>query len=80
MSCKIEDPIGGDIITTAIAHLAHSTPKKNLFCSSAPNDHTDRPMATGAPQKVKGRMKTTDKPGLGIEPIMSVLGRPVANI
>mgnify|MGYP001382783198 CR=1 FL=1 len=29
---NIEDTWGGDIVTAAIAHLAHSTPPKFLFC------------------------------------------------
>ena len=77
MSVKVEDSRGGDIVTAAIAHLAHSTPQKNLFCSWAPNDHTYHPLVKGAPQKSKGRMQASDKPGLGFEPIISELGNPV---
>ena len=29
---NIEDTWGGDIVTAAIAHLAHSTPPDFLFC------------------------------------------------
>jgi len=34
--------------------------------------------ATGAPQRVAGQMRASDKPGLGIEPNMDALGEPVA--
>jgi cis-L-3-hydroxyproline dehydratase len=33
--------------------------------------------ATGAPQRVNGRLTASTKPGLGIEPLMNVLGEPV---
>lgn len=32
ISMNVEDTWGGDIVTAAIAHLAHSTPDDYLFC------------------------------------------------
>lgn len=34
IAMNIEDTWGGDIVTAAISHLAHSTPPKYLFAST----------------------------------------------
>lgn len=73
----LEDSWGGDIVTAAISHLAHSTPAPFLFTSTDFNSYVTVQTAEGAPRRVKGRMSAPTKPGLGIEPIMSVLGKPV---
>ena len=74
----IEDSWGGDIITAAIAHLAHSTPEPLRFSATDFNSYVTVHNATGAPQRVAGRMSASDEPGLGIEPDRDVLGNPVA--
>ena len=74
----IEDSWGGDIITAAIAHLAHSTPESLRFSATDFNSYVTVRNATGAPQREAGRMRASDAPGLGIEPDMDVLGEPVA--
>lgn len=74
----IEDSWGGDIITAAIAHLAHSTPESLRFSATDFNSYVTVRNATGAPQRVAGRMRASDEPGLGIEPDMDVLGAAVA--
>ena len=74
----IEDSWGGDIITAAIAHLAHSTPEHLRFSATDFNSYVTVRNATGAPQRVAGQMRASDEPGLGIEPDMDVLGEPVA--
>jgi L-alanine-DL-glutamate epimerase-like enolase superfamily enzyme len=74
----IEDSWGGDIITAAIAHLAHSTPESLRFSATDFNSYVSVRNATGAPQRKAGRMIASDLPGLGIEPNMDALGKPVA--
>jgi len=74
----IEDSWGGDIITAAIAHLAHSTPEELRFSATDFNSYVSVQNATGAPQRVYGCMVATDEPGLGVELNMDVLGGPVA--
>ena len=74
----IEDSWGGDIITAAIAHLAHSTPESLRFSATDFNSYVTVRNATGAPQRVDGNMKASDEPGLGIAPDMDVLGKAVA--
>jgi hypothetical protein len=34
-------------------------------------------MAEGAPRRAAGTFRTTDRPGLGIEPVDEVLGAPM---
>ena len=74
----IEDTWGGDIITAAIAHLAHSTPEALRFSATDFNSYVSVRNATGAPQRVAGRMAASDAPGLGITPVTDTLGKPVA--
>ena len=77
IAMTLEDTWGGDIVTAAIAHLAHSTPPEFLFTATDFNSYVTQPLADGAPHRVNGRMASSMKPGLGIEPIMEVLGDPV---
>jgi cis-L-3-hydroxyproline dehydratase len=76
----IEDSWGGDIVTAAIAHLAHSTPTSFLFTSTDFNSYVTVSTAEGAPQRVAGNMAASTQPGLGIEPRAEVLGKPVLEI
>ncbi|MEW4527416.1 cis-3-hydroxy-L-proline dehydratase [Maioricimonas sp. JC845] len=77
IAMTIEDSWGGDIITAAIAHLAHSTPTEYLFTSTDFNSYVTQSIAKGAPQRVNGRMAASTAPGLGITPRFDVLGDPV---
>ena len=77
IAMTIEDTWGGDIVTAAIAHLAHSTPPELLFTSTDFNSYVTVSTAEGAPQRVHGRMAASTAPGLGIEPREDVLGQPV---
>ena len=74
----IEDSWGGDIVTAAIAHLAHSTPEALRFSATDFNSYVSVQNATGAPQRVDGSMVASDDAGLGVVPNMEALGRPVA--
>jgi len=77
MALTIEDTWGGDIVTAAIAHLAHSTPVRHRFTATDFNSYVTRQIAEGAPRRVAGVMKAGSEPGLGIEPMGAVLGEPV---
>lgn len=74
IAMTLEDSWGGDIITAAIAHLAHSTPEEFRFTSTDFNSYVTTSIAQGAPQRENGKMAASTKPGLGIEPKMEVLG------
>ncbi len=80
IAMTLEDSWGGDIVTAAIASLAHSTPSEFLFTSTDFNSYVTCSIAEGAPQRKGGRMAASTKPGLGIKPIFEVLGDPVIEI
>ena len=80
VSMTIEDSWGGHITTAAIAHLAHSTPTEFLFSSTDFNSYGTVKTAKGAPQRQSGRMAASKNSGLGVEPLMDVLGDPVIDI
>ena len=77
IAMTIEDTWGGDIITAAIAHLAHSTPPELLFTATDFNSYVTVSIAEGAPQRKNGRLAASSGPGLGIEPRREVLGPAV---
>lgn len=80
IAMTLEDSWGGDIVTAAIAHLAHSTPPEYLFTATDFNSYGTVNMAEGAPQRVQGRMSASTQPGLGVTPVNDVLGTPVLEI
>jgi L-alanine-DL-glutamate epimerase-like enolase superfamily enzyme len=80
IALTIEDTWGGDIITAAIAHLAHSTPPELLFSSTDFNSYVTLRIAEGAPQRVNGRLAAPTGPGLGITPNFEVLGPAVLDV
>ncbi|MDQ7249546.1 cis-3-hydroxy-L-proline dehydratase [Dongia sedimenti] len=80
IAMTIEDTWGGDIATTAIAHLAHSTPPELLFSATDFNSYVTVSTAEGAAQRKHGLMAAPTGPGLGLTPRMDVLGKPVFEI
>jgi L-alanine-DL-glutamate epimerase-like enolase superfamily enzyme len=80
VAMTLEDSWGGDIVTAAIAHLAHSTPPEFLFTATDFNSYVTVSIADGAPRRVNGRMTASTAPGLGIAAKMDVLGPPVLEI
>ena len=80
IAMTIEDTWGGDIITAAIAHLAHSTPEQFLFSATDFNSYVTKDFAEGAPKRDHGRLKASRQPGLGVEPMMDVLGEAVIDV
>ena len=77
IALTIEDTWGGDIVTAAIAALAHSTPPQLLFSSTDFNSYVTVSIAEGSPQRKHGRMSASKEPGLGIRPRLDVLGKPI---
>ena len=80
IAMTLEDSWGGDIVTAAIAHLAHSTPPEYLFTATDFNSYVTVSLADGAPRRVNGRMSAGTLPGLGITPRKDVLGKPLLEI
>jgi L-alanine-DL-glutamate epimerase-like enolase superfamily enzyme len=77
IAMTLEDSWGGDIVTAAIAHLAHSTPPEFLFTATDFNSYGTKSIADGAPKRVNGRMAASARPGLGVTPRFAELGEPV---
>jgi L-alanine-DL-glutamate epimerase-like enolase superfamily enzyme len=74
----IEDSWGGDIVTAAIAALAHSTPERFRFSATDFNSYVTVPFADGAPQREDGAMRASEDAGLGVSLRHDVTGAPVA--
>jgi L-alanine-DL-glutamate epimerase-like enolase superfamily enzyme len=80
IAMTLEDSWGGDIVTAAISHLAHSTPPELLFTATDFNSYVTVSLAEGAPKRLNGRMAASTASGLGIAPRKDVLGKPVVTI
>ena len=80
IAMTIEDSWGGDIVTAAIAHLAHSTPERLRFTATDFNSYVTRSIAEGAPEREEGFMTASDAPGLGVRPREEILGDPVLTV
>ena len=84
IECKIpmtiEDSWGGDIATSAIAHLAHSTPIKYRFSSTDFNSYNSITYTKGSPQRVNGKMQASDSNGLGVKINENLIGDPLITI
>jgi L-alanine-DL-glutamate epimerase-like enolase superfamily enzyme len=80
IAMTIEDSWGGDIVTAAIAHLAHSTPPQFLFTATDFNSYVTVSTADGAPRRRNGRMAASSAPGLGVTPKLDVLGQPKVDV
>jgi L-alanine-DL-glutamate epimerase-like enolase superfamily enzyme len=77
IAMTIEDSWGGDIVTAAIAHLAHSTPPAFRFSATDFNSYVTVTIADGAPSRREGRMAASTGPGLGVQPRLQMLGDPI---
>jgi L-alanine-DL-glutamate epimerase-like enolase superfamily enzyme len=80
IAVTIEDSWGGDIVTAAIAHLAHSTPPRFLFTATDFNSYVTVSTAEGGPSRENGRMAASSSPGLGIKPRPEVVGDPLFSL
>lgn len=76
IAMTIEDSWGGDIVTAAIAHLAHSTPQDLLFSATDFNSYVTRSVAPDAPRRAAGRLAAGTAAGLGVSPVVAGLGAP----
>ena len=76
----IEDSGGGDVIGTAIAHLAQATPEKYRFGVSSGFFKVKLNTTEGAPRIAAGRVSAPAGPCLGLRPRAEVLGDPVVHV
>jgi cis-L-3-hydroxyproline dehydratase len=77
IALTIEDSWGGDIATTAISHLAHSTPGELLLSTTDFNSYVTKSLADGAPKRKDGKLEAPKDAGLGISVREEELGEPV---
>lgn len=80
LAITMEDCWGGDIVTAAIAHLAHGIPAHLHMAATDFASYTTRSIAVGTPQRDGGVIRASDAPGLGITPRFDVLGDPVFTV
>lgn len=80
IAMTLEDTWGGDVITAAIAHLAHSTPEELRFTATDFNSYVTRAYADGAPRRERGTMEASTEPGLGVTPRADELGDPFLDL
>ncbi len=80
IALTIEDTCGGDIVTAAIAHLAHSTPPQFLFSTTDFNSYVTLSTVENPPTRHNGRLEAPGEPGLGVRPRLDVLGKPIIEI
>jgi L-alanine-DL-glutamate epimerase-like enolase superfamily enzyme len=80
IAMTLEDSWGGDVVTAAIAHLAHGTPPEYLFSSTDFNSYVTRSIADGAPRRENGRLAAPARPGLGVTPRLAEFGRPAVDV
>jgi L-alanine-DL-glutamate epimerase-like enolase superfamily enzyme len=80
LGMTLEDSWGGDIITAAISHLAHSTPEAYRFTATDFNSYVTRAFAEGAPRRNQGFMAASSAPGLGVTVREDDLGEPVLDV
>ncbi len=79
IALTIEDSWGGDVVTAAIAHLAHSTPAALRFTATDFNSYVTVRNALGAPVRERGVMRAGTAPGLGVSANREVLGEALAS-
>jgi L-alanine-DL-glutamate epimerase-like enolase superfamily enzyme len=76
----IDNAKGGDFVTAAMMHLAHSTPPQFLFATTDFASYIKETLADGTPEKVAGRLAAPTAPGLGITPREAMFGDPLLDV
>ena len=73
-----EDTWGGEIVTATLAHLAAATPPEFLVNSTDLHNYVTESTGTPPPLTREGKLFANNSPGLGVEPDLVSLGKPVA--
>ncbi len=76
----IEDTWGSDITTATALHLASSTPPQYLLNTCDLSGYVKPRLDATGPTRSNGTIKLGEKPGHGITPEPSVLGKPVQTL
>ncbi|NNE24009.1 MAG: mandelate racemase/muconate lactonizing enzyme family protein [Rhizobiales bacterium] len=75
-----DDAWGSEIVSSALAHFAESTPAKFTLSKTDLTDYVKVSTAYGYRERIGADWGASSTPGLGLEPRMNVLGEPVAVI
>lgn len=73
----VDDSWGSDLSVATQASVAVSTPPATFFATYVSTYFSPFRYDTNAPAVVDGFLNANEKPGLGVEPDMSILGEPV---
>jgi cis-L-3-hydroxyproline dehydratase len=73
----VQDYGGTDITAAAVLHMAHATSPGILGSMWDTNTMIGVTTAEGVPPVVNGTMTATERPGLGVDPVLEVMGEPV---
>jgi L-alanine-DL-glutamate epimerase-like enolase superfamily enzyme len=73
----VDDAWGADLSAAAQAHMAVSMPASTFFATYVSTYFSKLRYDHEAPMVVDGYLNTNEKPGLGVEPDLAVLGEPV---
>ena len=74
----IDDSWGADLSAAAQAHLAVSTPPATFLACYVSSYFSNIHYDAEAPRVIDGFIAPNDRPGLGVEPDMTILGAPLA--
>ena len=72
----VEDTWGSDIVTGAALHLAASTDPKFLLNVCDLSSYVGPRLDPASPSRKDGFISPSEKPGLGVDPDMDILGTP----
>jgi len=75
----IDDMWGADLSAAAQTHLAMSSPARTCLASYISTDFSQLRYDINAPAMQQGFICANAKPGLGVEPDMSMIGEPIAS-
>lgn len=74
-----DDTWGGEITAAAVTHLAASTPPEFMASASDLHNYHNETIGTPAPETRNGKIYVPNAPGLGVEPDLETLGKPVSH-
>lgn len=75
---SVMDTAGSDIAFAAVAHLGQTFPTRNLRCVCDCRTISGQVTDDGPFDIIEGRVAAPNTPGLGVTPMLDVLGKPVA--
>ena len=73
----VDDAWGADLSAAAQAHMAVSTPAATFAATYVSSYFSNMRYDEEAPRVIDGYLDANEKPGLGVEPDLSVLGEPM---